>query len=184
MNETSMDKFDKEIIRKEYLSKRNLLKAEVVSKNSEMIINKIFDSKGYKKAKNIFSYISFNNEVDTTKILNSGKRIYVPLIKDKDILITKYDKENLVENKYGILEPSIIKPIEISEIDLIIVPGIAFDINKNRLGFGGGFYDKILKNTKAIKIAPAHDFQILNSIPTEIHDIKMDIIITEKRIIK
>ena len=84
------------------------------------------------------------------------------------------------------------KPVYI--LDLIIIPGIVFDKNKNRIGFGGGYYDKFLyklkenhnkNNTKLpLIVAVCYDFQLLNSIPYEKHDIKPDIIITEKQTIK
>ncbi len=71
------------------------------------------------------------------------------------------------------------------KIDLVIVPGVAFDEDLNRIGFGKGYYDRILYrlSSRAKKVAVAHDFQVLNSIPSEEHDVKMDIIVTEKRVI-
>jgi len=74
--------------------------------------------------------------------------------------------------------------VNIEEIDLVIVPGVVFDKNLNRIGFGKGYYDKILNRLKpsAKKVALAHDFQVLEDIPAEEHDVKMDMIITEKNI--
>ena len=70
------------------------------------------------------------------------------------------------------------------KIDLIIVPGIAFDKQKNRIGYGDGFYDRLLKKTKCPTIALAYEFQIVHNIPGEKHDVKVDQIITEKRILR
>ena len=77
-----------------------------------------------------------------------------------------------------------IKYISINEIDLVIVPGIGFDQKGNRIGHGEGFYDRLLKNTNALAIALAYEFQIIKNISIDKYDIPVDIIITEKRVIK
>ena len=94
------------------------------------------------------------------------------------------DLTNLKEDKYGILEPT--KDIEAmnkNELDLVIMPGLAFDTNGGRLGYGGGYYDKYLQKIAGnlSKVALAYDFQIVQEVPKEEHDIKVDYIITEKR---
>ena len=87
-------------------------------------------------------------------------------------------------NPFGYYEPKSISPVNIEEIELVIVPGVVFDKNLNRIGFGKGYYDKILNKLKpsAKKLAVAHEFQVLEIIPAEEHDVKMDMIITEKNI--
>ena len=107
---------------------------------------------------------------------------------------SKYDKKYLVLHKFGYYESCSEIYEDDSILDLIIIPGIVFDKNKNRIGFGGGYYDKFLyklkenhnkNNTKLpLIVAVCYDFQLLNSIPYEKHDIKPDIIITEKQTIK
>ena len=96
--------------------------------------------------------------------------------------ITK--ESDLMLNSFGYYEPKNISPVDPEEIDLVIVPGVVFDKSFNRIGFGKGYYDRILSKLKpsAKKVAIAHDFQVLQSIPTEDHDIKMDMIITEETI--
>ena len=83
---------------------------------------------------------------------------------------------------HGIPEPTEIVPISIEEIEIILVPGLAFDKTGARMGFGKGYYDKLLETRKAIKIGICYDFQLLDKIPSEPHDVPMDIIITEKRV--
>jgi 5-formyltetrahydrofolate cyclo-ligase len=90
---------------------------------------------------------------------------------------------DMARGAYGILEPVSIKKAEVSDIDLIIVPGIAFDINGGRCGFGKGYYDRLLCESKAKKIGLCYDFQLVREIETDEHDIPMDMIITERRII-
>ncbi len=87
---------------------------------------------------------------------------------------------------YGILEPRTekIRKTRVEDIDLIIVPGVAFDKKGNRIGHGKGYYDRLLDKTNATKIGLAFEFQLLKEIPTDKHDLPIDILITEKRIIK
>ena len=84
---------------------------------------------------------------------------------------------------YNIIEP-IGESISPSKLDLIIVPGVAFDKNKNRLGRGKGFYDKLLSEVTCCKIGICYDFQLLEYLPCEDHDIKMNLIVTPKYLIK
>ena len=105
---------------------------------------------------------------------------------DYSLILSKLNSfEDLVEGPYGILEPKKekIKEISFDEIDLIIIPGIVFDLKGNRIGHGKGFYDRLLKNTKVSIIALAFEFQIIGKIPVDKNDKPVDIIITEKRII-
>ena len=118
-----------------------------------------------------------------------GKRIFIPRtnIEEKTMEAVEIQSlDNLVKDKYGILEPSEdIEAVEKVELDLIILPGVVFDVNGGRIGYGGGYYDKYLQNLDESipKVALCYDFQVINKVPMEEHDIKADCIITEKRII-
>ena len=178
-------------IRKILKNKRlNLSKNEILIK-SKQIKNRLFQMDEFKKAKNILFYVSYNGEVFTHEAIEealSKKIVVVPISNKNDysLIFSKLDSFNdLEEGAYGILEPKkdLIKEISIDKIDLIIIPGIGFDLRGNRIGHGKGFYDRLLKNTNALIIALAFDFQIIEKIPTENHDRSADIIITEKRII-
>ena len=94
--------------------------------------------------------------------------------------------DDLKISSYGILEPKKdkIKNISSDKIDLIIVPGVAFDLKGNRMGHGKGYYDRFLNLVKSTSIGLAFEFQIIENIPVESHDKPIDMIITEKRIIK
>ncbi len=86
-----------------------------------------------------------------------------------------------MEGVFGIKEPPQKNPqISPEELELIIVPGVAFDFQKNRVGYGGGYFDRFLIKTRAYKIAPAFDFQIFNNLPVGPNDVKMDLIITSR----
>ncbi len=178
---------NKKELRVNIISKRDMLKNRDVL--DSRILLELINTKEYINAKNIFIYIGFGSEINTKEYIKEffkeGKTVLVPRTEIKSrkmeaIKITSLD--NLKESKYGILEPSLNeKPFNEDEIDLIIIPGVAFDLNGNRLGYGGGFYDRFLSRTKAYKIALCYDFQLLNKIETEEHDIPTDLIITEKR---
>ena len=178
-------------IRKEILNVRNNLTKETLNDFNEDIFNTIIKSDIYKKAQSIFIYISFGSEVETKKIIEHaislGKNIYVPKTNKsiKEMIAVKiHNFDNMTVDKWGILEPiTVDKNFVGNEFDLIIMPGVAFDITGNRIGYGGGYYDKYIHNLKRrpTLLALAYEFQIIDNIIAEIHDIKLDYIITEKK---
>ena len=178
-------------IRKRVLNVRNNMSKEDVKKNSNAIMDKITGLDIYKQSKVVFIYMDFKNEVMTSnlikRMLSEKKRVAIPYTDSINTVLipSEITKESdLKQNSFGYFEPKSILPVNIEEIDLVIVPGVVFDKNLNRIGFGKGYYDKILNRLKpsAKKIALAHDFQVLEDIPAEEHDVKMDMIITEKNI--
>ena len=182
---------NKRELRKRILSIRNKMNKEDVEHNSRIIADKIIELDVYKQSKLIFIYMDFNNEVMTSNLikhmLSDGKRVVIPYTDTTNTLLIPSEitrEEDLKLNFFGYYEPKKVSPVNIEEIDLVIVPGVVFDKNLNRIGFGKGYYDKILNQLKpsAKKVAVAHEFQVLEEIPTEDHDVKMDMIITEKNI--
>lgn len=178
-------------IRKRILNVRNNMSKEDVKKNSNAIMDKITSLDIYKHSKVVFIYMDFKNEVITSNLikhmLSEKKRVVIPYTDSINTVLipSEITKESdLKQNSFGYYEPKSILPVNIEEIDLVIVPGVVFDKNLNRIGFGKGYYDKILNRLKpsAKKVALAHDFQVLEDIPAEEHDVKMDMIITEKNI--
>jgi len=183
----------KEGIRKDVLKiRKNMTKSEVIEK-SKKIKNRLFKITEYKTAQTILFYISYNNEVYTHDMIKEsmsrGKTIVVPKSDKKNrklILSELTNWEDLEVGAYTILEPrkNCIKEVSIESIDLIIVPGVVFDINGNRIGHGMGYYDRLLKKSHNIpSIGLAFEFQIVKKIEAEEHDERIDIIITEDRII-
>ncbi len=183
---------NKNIIRKEIAKLRNNLKLEDKKILDEKIFNFLIESDFYKKSKRIFIYVSYNNEVDTKEIINyslkNDKIIYVPKINiaDKTMKAIRIHSLNeLYVNKYGILEPDIVDKSYIGlDFDLIVLPGIAFDKVGNRIGYGGGYYDKYLSalEYKIDKVALAYKIQVIDNIEVEEHDIKVDYVITDNEI--
>ena len=181
-------------IRKKILNIRNNLTKETLNDFNKDIFNTLINSDIYINAKNIFIYISFGSEVETKKIIEHaisiGKNIYVPKTDKsiKEMIAVKiHNFDNMTVDKWGILEPTIVdKNLVGNKFDLIIMPGVAFDITGNRIGYGGGYYDKYIYKLKSkpTLLALAYEFQIINNIIAESHDIKLDYIITENNFYK
>lgn len=184
---------EKKHIRDQILKQRESLDLNIRSQWDESIFNRFISSEFYKKAVTIFAFVSFKSEVDTHRIIKyateDGKTIYVPKIqsKEKGIEIFKIEGfDQLKKGYFGILEPvEDCVPADKNTIDLILMPGVAFDRLGGRLGYGAGFYDRFLSgmDKKANKIALAYHFQILNRIPVDKYDIPIDGVITEEEII-
>jgi len=178
----------KQEVRNIILKLRKAQKEDISLEKSKEICKKLENIPEFKSAKTVLVYLSKKEEVRTDyiikQLLKQGKCITVPCVNEKNLILSEYNEDCKLEKKeFGVLEPKEIKPVNNSEIDCIIVPGVAFDLEKNRLGHGCGYYDRLLNISNAYKIGIAYDFQIINNIPIEEHDKKMDLIITEKRVI-
>lgn len=184
----------KDRLRKKVLKIRNnMSEVEVISK-SRLIMNRLADLDVYKNSRTVFIYMNFKNEVMTAelieKMLSKNKRVVIPYTDTENTVIIPSELKNMDEDlalsRYGYYEPVFekIKAVEPEEFDLIIAPGVVFDRKLNRIGFGKGYYDRILcrKRKDSSIVAPAYEFQVLAEVPAEQHDIKMDMIITENNI--
>lgn len=172
-------------IRKEVARRRNEMSKTEKELYDDIIFNKLISHEKFIKANSIFIYVSYKNEVDTHKIITyaklQGKTIYVPKVLSlKDGMIAcKIDSiDDLKPNKMGILEPKDVSEYNEKQFDLVIMPGVAFDKFKNRIGYGGGMYDKFLERSNLYKIAVAYSYQVFESLNIEEHDIKIDELIT------
>lgn len=178
-------KTGKSSLRKEMLIRRNNYVHKELS--DQFIFHKLIDiCKDYTK---IFTYINYRSEVDTSAFikheLKQSKEIYAPICNTWNCTMIASRINNwasLQKNEFGIPEPQFSDASDI-EFDAIIIPGSVFDITGNRIGYGKGYYDKFINSIdyEVKKIALCYDFQLLNVIPSEDHDVKMDIIITENR---
>ena len=180
----------KKEIRKYIKNIKSLMDSQEVMEKSNRIQNLLMEQDEYKKAENIYIYVNYNQEVITTDIikksLSFGKNVYVPKIQ-KDVIkfhqIHSFE-EDLALGSYEILEPMIELPDDLRD-GLLIMPGLAFDMEFHRIGYGGGFYDKYLSLPNShIKLALAYDFQIFDLIATDEFDRKVDVIITQDLVIR
>jgi len=172
----------KQQIRSKILLKLKTQKEANREKKSKLIKEKLLRSIEFIKAKTVMFYISFAGEVDTEEMIEEAKRlgkiVAVPVCKRGKIKIMPcllQNKARLKQNSYGIWEPATKKPVYLEDLDLVIVPGVAFDKEGNRLGRGKGYYDSFLKKLPpdTISIGLAFDFQILPSLPTTSTDVSV-----------
>jgi 5-formyltetrahydrofolate cyclo-ligase len=186
---------EKTLLRKRILSLRRSLSYEEIREKSDKVKERLFGLSIFCKAQTVLFYLSLKDEVQTQQMIKEAlklnKIVAIPLIKlrERNILpveLTSYN-EGLTVGPLGIPQPKEggYQPLSLNRIDLVIVPGIAFDTQGNRIGFGMGFYDRFLKRipSKARTAALAFEFQLVPSINSQSHDIRVDYIITEKRII-
>lgn len=178
----------KDKIRKKILLKRQALTTDQVTKLSSIIISKILRLKKIKDFQNYLIYLPTKNEVDTKLLIHfliqNRKNIYVPALVENDWTISQFKSlDGLVKNKYKTLQPKKISAVSSNKIDVAIVPGVAFDKKGVRLGYGKGVYDNLLKKFKGLKIGLAYEFQIVERLPAESHDLKTDLIVTEKQVV-
>ncbi|KHO46627.1 MAG: 5-formyltetrahydrofolate cyclo-ligase [archaeon GW2011_AR3] len=178
----------KENLRKHFLEKRNALQEKQIQDWSRIIRANLESLPEFQRARSCMVFVSKGSEVFTHDLIQENltrKRISVPATTKAHIIpaVINYFDE-LKEGMFGILEPRKIVEMDKEDIDLVIVPGIAFDETGNRLGYGKGYYDKFLKLVGCPKIALSFEMQIAEEVPRHSNDVKMDIIVTEQRVIK
>ena len=178
-------------IRKNLILERNQLSRETVQKNSNYIMEKLHPY--VREAENIMIFMNMKNEVRITKLMKlyPEKSFFIPKItdsKNREMKINKYKENELVLHKFGYYESSSSDFYNENILDIVIVPAVVFDFEKNRIGFGGGYYDTFLKkvrekNKKVLFVGVCYDFQIVDEVPTESHDVILDSIVSENKVI-
>jgi len=184
----------KEDLRRRIMKKRSVASTSELMEKSAKIKHRIFEMDLFRNAQTILFYVSYDNEVFTHDMIKEsmsmGKTVVAPksIPKDITLILSKLaDWNDLEVGEYDILEPKqdTIKEIPAESIDLILVPGVVFDIHGNRIGHGKGYYDRLLNYTQNIPhVGLAFEIQIVDAVLTEEHDLPVDIIVTEERIIE
>lgn len=176
---------NKNILRRQILKQRDLLPESMVIEKSAVIINRF--CKKYSYFNTFLLYYPLGKEVSTINLIKKldaiGKHIYLPVVCEDKMEFRKFETfERLKKGRFGIYEPD--GKLLDTVPDIMCVPGVVFDEECNRIGYGGGFYDKYLANDNTfIKSALAYDFQVVDKIETECFDIPVDEIFTDKRVI-
>lgn len=188
----SLQENDKNIVRKKFLKIRDDMPFEERMHKSREIMDKFLHTELYRKCDRVFCYISFRSEVDTRelleKMIQDGKRVCVPRVEGREMMF--YEISGLADcerGSYGILEPlKGRKPVLISETmdknhtkDLMIVPGSVFSVKKERMGYGGGYYDRFLEKNPMCTVGFFFDCQKTDMLPCEQYDKKLSYILTE-----
>lgn len=181
----------KSLLRKAILARRLALTASEQFLAGNAIQNCFLVTPEYLAAGSIALYYAVKNEVPTEKViaqaLCSGKTLYLPAVEDGEMLFRRIiAPEDLVSGSFGIKQPAAgCTAVDPAEIDLIVVPGVGFDLSGQRIGYGKGYYDRVLHRLegKGVLTAFCYEFQIVDSLAGEDHDVNMDRIITEQRLI-
>ena len=183
----------KEQLRKRVLATRMGLDRGQVEVSGQAILKRVLGLEAYRRAKLVHTYISSKeNEVDTRALIGTclahGKRVAVPVVMPgtKTLAHALIDSlDQLVVGPYGLVQPDPAAatwlPAE-ARIDLVVVPGLAFDRRGQRIGWGGGYYDRFLAQVQAIKIGLCYDALVLDCIPGEPHDVPVDMVVAETAI--
>ncbi|HQT80905.1 MAG: 5-formyltetrahydrofolate cyclo-ligase [Ferrovum sp. 37-45-19] len=185
-----MNADQKKMIRKRILTERDQLDPQERQINENLIFNRFVSEELYSRFNSFMVYASFGNEVNTWPLIDylyqHTTNIIFPKVDAELKVLELYrvkDREHLVPGIWGILEPdeSRCEAVLIDDIDCILVPGLAYDKEGYRIGYGGGYYDKLLANQQghSYKISIGFEFQRLERIPRESHDCPIDLLITE-----
>lgn len=174
-------------LRKEIALQKSKLSAQEIAMRSEEVLGTLEALDIFQTAKNIFIYSGMSDEVQTMDFIErwkTEKNFYLPVIIGDDIFFRRYtSKSALKAASLGILEPEGENYTDYRKVDLVIVPGVAFDRKMNRLGRGKGYYDRFLSTTSIPKVGICFDIQLKELIPSDNHDTKMNYIVSENEII-
>ena len=181
---------EKNALRQEYRNVRDGISNAIRNIQNDIIYQKFIGLKEYKQAETIFIYASFGSEVETKKIIekiiSDRKNAVIPKCDTKGRTMRAFmikDLTQLRKGAYGIKEPcESCKEVSKEQIDLAVVPGICFDLKGNRLGYGGGYYDKFLADFKGFSVGLAYNECIADEVPAEEHDCKLDLIISANEV--
>ena len=164
------------------LEKRDGLDAREIAVRSKRIQDFLLNSKEFGSAKVVGAYYAFGSEVKTDLIIQKakalGKKVALPSVEGESLAFYELSSgKYLVKGRFGIIEPLPYGPVD--KIDLLVVPGIAFDKKGYRLGYGKGYYDKFLAKKEVFSVGLAYSFQLIDSLPSGEYDKRMHAIATE-----
>ena len=177
----------KQALRKDMAARKKEYSRTTLHELSDKIMNRLEQTTLFQAASCVALYHAIEGEVQTAAFIEKWfreKQILLPLITGDNLRMLLYEgKDSLCPGPFGIWEPKAsCREIRAQDIDVIVVPGVAFDPERNRMGRGKGFYDRLLATTHAAKIGICFGFQLLPHIPVEPFDQKMDLVITENEI--
>lgn len=174
---------DKKALRQQMREKKRAMTPEQIQEASNRLAEMFFDCAAYKNAKTVYGYLPYNQEVRTLPILQralqDGKRVAVPKIYGEEMRFIYLADLAAVERGYaGIPEPVADEPVAQDPTALVLMPGLAFDPQGHRIGYGGGFYDKFLAREPGHPtVALCYDFQVLPQLETEEFDLPVDCVL-------
>ena len=177
---------DKKALRREIGAKKRAMAAAEIENRSRILAEKLYETEQYKTARSLYAYLSFNQEVRTNPIIErawaDGKRVAVPkVIGDSMVFIWIDSFDGLApQGVFSIMEPIGDVPVADDETALVLMPGLAFDPQGHRVGYGGGYYDRFLeREPNHPLVALCYDFQLYDRLETDPHDVPVDVVITD-----
>ena len=186
MESQDIFKQKKELRKKIALQKREFDADQLMTMSGDVIAN-LEQTDQFIRAKTVFIYYSMPGEVFTHDLIRKhvGEKVFLlPLVGKDGLYLKKYISDDRMKiSGLGIHEPDGEVFVDYDKIDLVVVPGVAFDRSMNRMGYGKAYYDGILPKIKALKVAVCFDFQLLESVPNTQTDVKMDMIVCQNKII-
>jgi 5-formyltetrahydrofolate cyclo-ligase len=168
-------------MRTAYRAVREAKTREQVREDSIALCQRLAEWEVLRGAKRVMAYIAFRNELDLAPLFEMLPEVewIVPRVVGRELVLHPYDPQRLVRHRFGMLEPTADLPtVAPSTLDVVLVPGVAFDRRGGRMGFGGGFYDGFLPTTGALRVGITFDDCLLNEVPSDQHDQRMDWIVT------
>ena len=177
---------DKKALRREIGAKKKAMTETQIEETSKALAEQFFAHAAYQNAKSIYGYLPYNQEVRTTPMLEraqkDGKRVAVPKIIGDDMVFLWLDDLSKVELGYcNIPEPIANEPVADDETALVLMPGLAFDPEGHRCGYGGGFYDRYLEqHTQHPTLALCYGFQMFEYLEVDSHDIPVDFVLSQE----
>lgn len=180
-----MDRLEKAQLRRQIKNMRLMLSQAERLASSRSIFDRLERTAQFLMAQRVLMYHALPDEVETREFLAKWaptKQFFLPRVNGVNLDILPYDQSRLELGSFHIEEPTGDDLADPETMDLIVVPAVAYDRRGNRLGRGKGYYDRLLCTSKASKIGVAYEFQMVEEIPAEPHDVPVDIVITDKGI--
>ncbi len=174
-------------LRQHFCTLRECLPPEDVREASLAICRHLAAWPPLREAHTVMAYLAFRNEPDLSPLFDLLPHIRwtVPRIEGKHLVVHPYDPARLVRHPFGMLEPAADLPVVDPEaLDVVLVPGVAFDRRGGRLGFGGGFYDRFLPTTPALRVGVTYEVCLIDELPSTESDARMDWIATPRGLIR
>lgn len=172
----------KDEIRRQIKARKALLSALEKAEVAARVFEKLEQSAAFAMADRILMYHSLPDELSTHEFIDrwaSRKQFFLPRVNGVNLEVLPYHRSRMAQGAFLIEEPQGDEVVPADSVELIVVPAIAYDRNGNRVGRGKGYYDRLLADTRALKVGVGYDFQLVDEVDAETHDIPVDMVITE-----
>ena len=178
---------NKDDIRRKVKARKTLLNEEEKMSAAERVFALLEQTAEFMLADRILMYHSLPDELSTREFIRKWcgrKHFYLPRVNGVNLEILPYDESRLALGSFHIEEPTGNDCSDVDDMEMIVVPAVAYDRRGNRVGRGKGYYDRLLATSRARKVGVAYDFQLVDEIDAEPHDVRVDVVITDRFMLK